>query len=691
MEDYHVLANDLPGGQTASLSRRLFRNKELLSTTGSEKHLPRQKLVNKLNYLNFTDGMVALIFRHRQGHQDILIMARPQPCVEADLTCHLVLDDTDPDLTDYQPVFLMIDDGLGTLIAPIQSSSLREQMLTLKLPEECLIKTQRSAKRHSCHGIACEVILDDVKRSGTLIDFTPRAFSVRLSDRWNEKPLNHPETARINLSQNNIKLFSGSCRLIRSNLNAPDRKVVYKPMDHGIHLFAQRQTRNPRRQIAPSFTISFQHPLSAERVLRDIFDVSTSGFSIRENFAEQTLMVGMIIPELFIHYAGVVQMKCSAQVVYCKEDVGNNIVQCGLAITDIDIQSFSRLNHLVGAHLDSGAHVSTTVDMDALWEFFFDTGFIYGDKYQHLYPYRDSFKETYRKLYQENPDIARHFTYEKNGKIYGHIAMIHAYKPSWVIHHFSAKPLESKVPGMLILRQIMHFINGCYRFDSFGMNYVMTYYRPDNQLVDKIFGGFTRELNNSAGSSLDLFSYLHFDRSSSSEALPDGFILRQCLPDDFKSFKAFYEKTSGGLLFDAFRPDLPMETLEDKFLQSGFKRNCRMYCLCRENKHLAFFIVNQSDLGLNLSDLLNGIKVFILDDNDFEWPVVKSVLQTLGHVYSTDHIPLLVYPADYLTKQGIEVKKQYQLWIMTGDPYSELYTEYMKRKFRIKYEEAIKQ
>lgn len=691
MEDYNKLAKGSISDQSTSLSRRLFLNKEILTTTGSEKHLPRQKLINKLNYLNFTDGVIAVIFRHRQGNHDILIQAHPQPCVGADLTCHLVFSDTDSDLADYQPLFLMIDDGLGNLIAPIQSSSLHKQTLTVTLPEECLIKTQRSAKRHLCRDIACDILLDDVKHSGALIDFTPGALGIRLTDHQNEPPLNHPETAHIHLSQNNLKLFSGSCRLIRSSLNAQDRKVVYQPIENGIHLFPQRQTRNPRRQIAPSFSISFQHPLSSERVLRDIFDVSTSGFSIREPFAEQTLMVGMIIPELFIHYAGVVNMKCSAQVVYRRENQENNMVQSGLAITDIDVLSFSRLNHLVGAHLDAGAHVSTTVDMDALWEFFFDTGFIYGEKYQHLYPYRDSFKETYRKLYQDNPDIARHFTYEKNGKIYGHIAMVHAYNPSWVIHHFSAKPLESKVPGMLILRQIMHFINGCHRFHSFGMNYVMTYYRPDNQLVDRIFGGFTRELNNPEGSSLDLFSYLHFDRSSPGQPLPEGFTLRQCVTDDLKVFKAFYEQKSGGLLFNAFRPDLPMEALEDKFLQSGFKRNYRTYCLCREDKHLAFFMVNQSDLGLNLSDLLNGIKIFVVDENTVKWPMIHFVLQTLGHVYTTDHIPILVYPADYLAKQGIDVKKQYQLWIMTGDPYSELYTDYMRRKFRIKYEEASKQ
>ena len=658
--------------------------------TGTEKNIPRNKLVNKLNYLNFTDGMIAAIFRHKQSHQDILIKATPQPCVQDDLICHLVHNGTDPVLTDYQPLFLMIDDGLGTILAPLQSSNLHRHTLTVKLPEEGLHRTKRITKRRACQDVACEIVLDDGKQSGTLIDFAPNAFSIRLSESESGEAFDHPEVVRINLSRNNINLFSGSCRLIRNGANMPDSRVVYAPMNEEIRLFPQRKMRNPREQHAASFSVSFLHPFFHERVERDIFDVSTSGFSIKDNQAEQTLMAGMIIPELFIHYAGIAEMKCSAQVVYHREDQENHIVQYGLAITDMDVRSYSWLNHLVGAHLDANAHVSTIVDMEAMWEFFFDTGFIYGEKYQHLYPYRNAFKETYRKVYQDNPDIARHFTYEKNGKIYGHIAMVHAYEPSWVIHHFSAKPLESKIPGLLILRQIIHYLNGCYRFRSYGINYVMTYYRPDNRIVDKIFGGFARELNDPMGSSLDLFSYLHFDKSSSAGTLPAGFMLRQCLPGDFEILKAFYKKSSGGLLFDSFRLDLPMKSLEETFLHSGFKRSCRTYCLCHEDKYLAFFIVNQSDLGLNLSDLLNSIKIFIVDDKKLKWETVLSVLHALGHVYSTDHIPLLVYPAHYLPKQDITVGKNYQLWIMKTDPYAEQYTEYMRSKFRMRYETVVK-
>ncbi len=666
-----------------------FQHTDLLRA-GGEKKIPRSRLVNKINHLNFSGGELSVIFQHQPGGGFVAVSVYPHPCTEDDLVCRPALADAERELADYIPRYIMIEEGLEVAWAPVTPVGFHEQTLRVKLPEEGVVHAVRSIRRHASQGVRCDIVAADRTTGATLVDFTPRAFSLRLADPNGGEPFEPPPSARIDLYRGDRQLFSGICRLVRNGLGTPDGRLVYAPTDEEIRLFAQKKNRNPRRQIAPSFTVSFQHPFFPKRVERDIFDVSTSGFSIRDNPSEEILMPGMLISELVISFAGIIQMNCQAQVVYRREDPDHRTVQTGLAITDMDVLSYSRLNHLVGARLDAHARVSTTVDMEALWEFFFDTGFIYGEKYRHLFPYRQSFKETYRRLYQDNPDIARHFTYEKNGKIYGHIAMVHAYPPSWVIHHFSAKPLESRIPGLLILRQIIHYLSGCYRFRSAGIDYVMTYYRPNNQIVDKIFGGFARSLNNPRASSLDLFSYLHFDRFSSSGALPDGWGIRECLPGDFQTLCAFYAGRSGGLLTDAFGLQEQNGPITDSFRRAGFQRECRTYCLCRAEKALAFFIVNRSDLGLNLSDLLNGITVFIADEQAVSWDTLAAALVRLGIVYATDQIPTLIYPERYPADRGVRTDKHYQLWIMKTDPYADDYTEYMRLKFRIRYESAAR-
>ena len=102
-------------------------------------------------------------------------------------------------------------------------------------------------------------------------------------------------------------------------------------------------------------------------------------------------------------------------------------------------------------------------------------------------------------------------------------------------------------------------------------------------------------MNNPKGSSLDLFSYLHWERSGAdSEPLAEEFLLSECTPEDFEILKTFYDISSGGLLMASFGLHLPANPLKASFYKAGFRRNYRTFCLCRGKKHLAFFIVNQS-------------------------------------------------------------------------------------------------
>jgi hypothetical protein len=663
----------------------IFQHQELLTSTTTERPWDQKKLVNKINHLNFIDGYVSLLLDHKSTSEYILLKAYPQPCIKDELVCRLDLQDDIIDLTEYSFNYLMIDDGLTAILAPIQLLNMENNTLKLNLPDESRVIRTRKTRRHYCQDIACEVIQDAFNAQGTLIDFTPSALGIKLSVNENINKFDENNSFEINLTQNGVKLYSGPCCLMRNRINSPDDKIVFTPLNTHMERFPKRKMRNPRQHITPSFAIRFKHPFFQKNTERDILEISTAGFSIIDNIEEEALLPGMIIPNISIIYTGIIKMDCSAQVLYRREDQENKSVQCGVAILDMDVKAYSYLNHILGAHLDSNARVSTNVDMEALWEFFFDTGFIYGEKYEHLHSYRQNFKETYQKLYQDNPDIARHFVYEKNGNIYGHIAMVHAYNPSWLIHHFSARPLESRIPGIIILRQITNYINGFYRFSSGNMNFVMTYYRPENRVVDKIFGGFARHLNNPKGSSLDLFSYMLFQKTSPNKNLPSGCILHECTSEDFKILKDFYDTYSGGLMLDAFGLDSQMQPLIKAFTNAGFKRNCKTFCLCINGKHVAFFIVNQSNLGLNLSDLINGIKIIIIRDEGLKADILLSAVNKLSILYQENHIPLLVYPANYLSGQEIRTEKNYQLWILNNNPYSDQYTEYMDNNFRMKY------
>ena len=258
-------------------------------------------------------------------------------------------------------------------------------------------------------------------------------------------------------------------------------------------------------------------------------------------------MPGMIIPSLEIRYAGVLKMTCDAQVVY-RRTIGKELCRYGLAIIDMDFRSYRHLSHIMVHTGHQQAHFSSDVEMDALWEFFFDTGFIYPKKYHLLQTARDDFKKTYRRLYQKDQDIEAHLTCEKNGKIYGHVSIVRAYQRAWMIHHLAARPLNGKRMGLFVLKNLHQFCDGVLRYPSSRMDHLLVYFRPDNYFPNLFFGGFARDIGNQRACSLDSFAYMTYPIGRQQDSFPQGWQLTAFENHYLPELERFYRNESGGLI-----------------------------------------------------------------------------------------------------------------------------------------------
>jgi hypothetical protein len=95
--------------------------------------------------------------------------------------------------------------------------------------------------------------------------------------------------------------------------------------------------------------------------------------------------------------------------------------------------------------------------------------------------------------------------------------------------------------------------------------------------------------------------------------------------------------------------------------------------------------VNQSDFGVNLSELLNSITVMAIEQDLLDWETLLSAVSQLAVVYGVDKVPLLIYPENYMASKGLACEKRYNLWIVDMH-YSNLFLEFVQKKFRMKYE-----
>ena len=331
------------------------------------------------------------------------------------------------------------------------------------------------------------------------------------------------------------------------------------------------------------------------------------------------------------------------------------------------------------------SYVCNTVDLDALWNFFFEVRFIYPKKYTYIQENKEKIKEIYKKLYTRSPSIARHYIYQDNGRILGHMAMIRFYHRTWLIHHHAANRHASNKAGLEVLSQISRYINEVHTIYSHHLDYVCCYFRPENKFPERVFGGVSRNMKNPKGCSLDTFAYFHFENAFSNELdMHEPWSWTATQPEDLIELESYYEDVSGGLMVTALdlEPDtLLIDEVTDEYRRLGFKRERYLYTLKKAGKLKALVMINLSDIGLNMSDLTHCVKIIVTDPNDLPKSTLYLMLSLLFEKYEQKEMPVLLYPTSYSDAVSIPYEKLYTPWVLNSQNLDD-YFRYLTRLLR---------
>ena len=493
---------------------------------------------------------------------------------------------------------LVIDDGISVTVIPAKLLHINQEGFSVQMPEAGYVVGKRQAKRYSCQGVTAEINQSGFVARGDLLDFSAFSFRIRAapsldgSFHW----LNSDAPVTLTLSLSQTIIFSESCRITDQTSSMSVKDLVLTPSTKQFHRFRGKKIRSPRVHLSPSSNISFVHPFVGERIQRDINDISVSGLSVYENKDECVLIPGMILHNLTIQYSGALTVPCTAQVVYRRKEKGD-VYRCGIAILDMDASTYGKLSNILGNVLDPHLHVSEDIDTDALWKFFFETGFFYPKKYSHIESCKKGLKNTYHNLYKGRPEIATHVTYQKNGNIYGHAAILRAYERTWMVHHLAARPMpgHSGHTGLAVLKQLLNYYDGLYYLPSVKMDFMMFYFRPENTFPNFFFGGFARDLKNPNACSLDLFAYKHYGVHPPQKQLPEKWSMDAFSARDAYGLARFYRNNSGGLLLKALELEQDHHSegeLQAIYKNHGFTRDWKTHSLKHNNELKAILLVN---------------------------------------------------------------------------------------------------
>ncbi|MHB8828546.1 MAG: PilZ domain-containing protein [Syntrophales bacterium] len=668
----------------------MFMHKDIVDAIATAQKIDRIRLTNIFNYLHFKGERLYLLVNNGRYPEGILAEIIAEPCLGGRFICRWAKGYEGYKFEQYKFQYLVAFYEQSVILVPAEETVIADGGLSIPIPDIGFAISQRHFPRFVCKGVKAELWQNGFQASGELIDFGPHAFRIRVqaappsSFHW----YNIDVPASVNLYEGEDVFYSGLCKAMYLKIKGNFREIVLLPMADHIQRFSPKSLRNPRRQSVPPFYAVFEHPFTKKQIKREIFDISTAGFSILDVQAEAILITGMIIPRLSINFADLTNISCKAQVIYHREE-GDHI-RFGIAILDMDLKNLNCFHQLITNIPGTVQGAINDVDLEQLWGLFFESNFIYPEKYRHLHSFRKSFQRTYKKLYGGSSEVAKHFIYQKNGKIFSHISLIRAYERTWMGHHHAARPEEGKHTGLIVLKLLLGYLYDMHRFPSASLDYYICYYRPGNRFTERIYSGFAKEVANRGLCSTDLFTYLSYQKDKKHLPLTEDWSLCECSNADLFEFKQFYSHYSGGLLLDVLALDdnYSEKSLEKIYFAEGLTRSYKAFSLHYAGVLKAVLIKEESDPAMNLSDLLNGFKIFIMDDK-LPPEIVFSAVESLTENCKAEFVPLLLYPAEYAKNNGISSEKQYILWIFDAQIGSE-FVAYLSRRYRMKLTEDEK-
>ncbi|OPY13982.1 MAG: PilZ domain protein [Syntrophus sp. PtaB.Bin001] len=676
-----TILNDNPHvGEELRLSW-LFRHSDLIRDMTIGDTIKKQKLTNILNLIHFKGDFIYAILKHPRYEEKILAKIHPEPCLGDTLFCRWDQAYKGYGFERYSFQYLLISHDQSVILAQPRLISANDDGLTMQLPELSPITSKRKSPRFQCNDVKAELFQNGFHATGEVVDFSPHAFRVRIQGASSalfyrfDKDL--PATIRLYVDDD--VFYVGNCRHMYQQQSDLGVEIVVRPYQIQRKRNKDKIIRNPRKQGLPAISAIFEHPLMNKTFQRKIADISTSGFSIRDKADAAVLVPGMIIPKMTITYAGLLKIHCKTQVVYRKDESSTRF---GLAIMDMGIEDYNKLNQLLNNIPDNEEDMINEVDPDELWELLFDSNFIYPAKYKHIQAFREDFRVTYKKLYNECPAIAKHFTYQKDGRIYSHISLLRAYERAWMVHHHAARARDGVPTGLIVLKQMISYLYDLRRLPSAMLDYFICYFRPGNKFTDRIYTGFARQKLNPQVCSLDRFAYISHRANDVKSRLPEGWTLRGCSKSDLWELEQFYMHHSGGLLLDVLdMKNNPQPTLEQVYAQQGFYRKWQALALHSSEDLKAVIIKEESDVAINLSDLLNGFKIFVVDP-DLSLDVLLAAVENIARAKSTETYPLMIYPVQYAENKNLGSDENYMMWILNAQHANE-FIEYIMKRFRM--------
>ncbi len=143
---------------------------------------------------------------------------------------------------------------------------------------------------------------------------------------------------------------------------------------------------------------------------------------------------------------------------------------------------------------------------------------------------------------------------------------------------------------------------------------------------------------------------------------------RQAVARISSNWRPFTNGISGGLTLKAFgleaeRDGRETVDIDAEFKKAGLRRHKRLFSLRHDGEPRAVMMALDSDAGLNMSNLMKCIHVFVIDKEGLPFNLLASQLNRLSNLYEEREVPILLFPSSYAGEWGVVPEKVYNLLV----------------------------
>lgn len=471
---------------------------------------------------------------------------------------------------------------------------------------------------------------------------------------------NSGKITRVDLKHNFQELASGYLAIIRFD----DQVKSDKPNE-------ERRKPNRVSLLEQSAFLEGNHPLfSNGKISGNIVDISHSGLSFLATNINAPMLPGMIFNNVEVQLPLHPRFKVCFEVVSCQtnEVDGTLRYRVGAAIHNLEAEGLKFINQTIQTRLKKNLIDAASEDYDKLWEFFFETGFVYSDKRKQLQDHAKDLFETYTKLLSGNSPILKKVLYKENGEIKGHVSGIRFFDNTWLIQHLNALKSETSASAA---KQVMDSISDFFLDEranrKVGTSYMTCYYRPDNLFPSIVFGEIKNYVNNK--NICDFFKLGFCLLGDIAPALENSEVrVMEAGISDCRSLESLLiEQGSSELIrIEGLSSEkITNIAVAKEFEKIGLYRKRRLFKAIAKNGDEAFAICNYSSPGLNLSELTNSFRIFYSNPEgklnfDLADEISKIVIKSYQETRMSSPI-LLVSANDTVPRQFL-LKKSYNYW-----------------------------